>query len=117
MGLLDDLRKEIEKAIEEARRAQADSGGPPGPVARPRTPNAPKGAASLPAQPVEARPAPPRVEATAPTPPVAAFDLDLTAPPAEGLTFSTREILRALALGEVMDEPKGRRGLFPPHRK
>jgi hypothetical protein len=32
------------------------------------------------------------------------------------LTFSAQDVLRALILGEVIDEPRGRRGR-PPHRK
>lgn len=48
-----------------------------------------------------------------------AFDLapDEAAPPeAEPLTFTPRDILRAFVLGEVMDEPKGRRCCAAPGR-
>lgn len=55
--------------------------------------------------------------------PAGVFDLDLppavaAAPPLDppaGITFTAREVLRALILGEVIDEPKGRRGRRP-HR-
>ncbi len=56
------------------------------------------------------------------------FDLGLTdaptqevpgtaAPVPAAFTLSPREMLRGLVLGEVLDEPKGRRGKRRPHPK
>lgn len=166
MGLFDDIRRELQNALEEARRAteaQAPA-GPAGPVARGRgagqegpAPEWPKSGrkieqtgqsarASAATQRVEGRLQRERLERPAPDAPamprrpsgddfrrkVTAMEagepealgtlssppLDLTEPEraavqttvsTSGLTFTARDVLRALVLGEVFDEPKGRR--------
>jgi len=173
MALLDDLRRELENAVAEAKRkteqeaarvaGQSSGSVSPGPGRATR----PLPAAASP--PREAAPPPPvaqrvngrlererlvrvppggAAQQTGPTaedfrrkvaemdrhdaplnaledPPTGAaapaFDLGLSDAPAAapqqvGLSFTAREVLRALVLGEVLDEPKGRRA-HRPHRR
>jgi hypothetical protein len=172
MGLFDEIRRELQNALEEAKRAaeaqsQAGPAGPvahgpgqrgpaPGPpqpgrtshrpdqTARP-SPATPPADTRLQRNPLERATAAPSAIAGADSsiaareklerrvsgepaarraPPVSSFDLGLTDTPgvpadqepsgkSGGLTFTPREVLRALVLGEVLDEPKGRRARRP----